>query len=186
MWVRHDERVAAFTALGMGRAGHPAAVVTTSGTAAANLHPAVLEAHHTGVPLVAVTADRPQSLRGTWANQTSELQSTLFGGAVRAHCDLAVAEPAQLAGAITSALGGGGRRPGPVHLDLGFEEPLLPDGVMRVAAPRFALRATVPHLFFRLRRKKRWVQKKGADLVCGGGMDVRVDRGLELRRMGKA
>ncbi len=136
LWVRHDERVAAFTALGMGRAGHPAAVVTTSGTAAANLHPAVLEAHHTGVPLVAVTADRPQSLRGTWANQTSELQSTLFGGAVRAHCDLAVAEPAQLAGAITSALGGGGQRPGPVHLDLGFEEPLLPDGELPAAEHR--------------------------------------------------
>ncbi len=134
LWVRHDERAAAFTALGMGRAGHPAAVVTTSGTAAANLHPAVLEAHHAGVPLLVVTADRPQSLRGTWANQTTELQPTLFGGAVRAHLDVDVAEPAQLAGAIAAALGDAERRPGPVHLDLGFEEPLLPDGDLPAAA----------------------------------------------------
>ena len=71
--VRHDERVAAFTALGAG-----GAVVTTSGTAAANLHPAVLEAHHSRRPLVVVTADRPPELRGTWANQTSELQARLL------------------------------------------------------------------------------------------------------------
>src|SRR5918911_4479054 len=80
--LRHDERVAAFTALGA--AG---AVVTTSGTAVANLHPAVLEAHHSGRPLVVVTADRPPELRGTWANQTSALQATLFGDALRARLD---------------------------------------------------------------------------------------------------
>ena len=57
--VRIDERVAGFTALGIGRAGGLAAVVTTSGTAVANLHPAVLEAHHGGVPLLVLSADRP-------------------------------------------------------------------------------------------------------------------------------
>src|SRR3954452_25610175 len=71
--VRHDERVAAFTA--MGAAG---AVVTTSGPAAANLHPAVLEAHHRRRPLVVITADRPRDLRSTWANQTTDLQAELF------------------------------------------------------------------------------------------------------------
>lgn len=139
--VRHDERVAGFTALGVSRGDRagggtdPGAVVTTSGTAAANLHPAVLEAHHANVPLVVVTADRPRALRGTWANQTSELQAGLFGDAVRARLDLAdtdaAADPdaawealvATLAAAFGTADGG---RPGPVHLDLGFEDPLVP------------------------------------------------------------
>ena len=80
-----------FTALGA--AG---AVVTTSGTAAANLHPAVLEAHHANRPLVVVTADRPRELRGTWANQTSELQAGLFGAAVRARLDLADTDAARI------------------------------------------------------------------------------------------
>ena len=83
MHVRHDERVAGFTALGLGRAtGRPAAVVTTSGTAVANLLPAVLEAHHARVPLLVLSADRPVRLHGTWANQTTSLQPDLFGTAV--------------------------------------------------------------------------------------------------------
>ncbi|MDQ1287454.1 MAG: 2-succinyl-5-enolpyruvyl-6-hydroxy-3-cyclohexene-carboxylate synthase [Actinomycetota bacterium] len=128
--IRHDERVAAFIALGAG-----GAVVTTSGTAVANLHPAVLEAHHSGRPLVVVTADRPPSLRGTWANQTSELQAGLFGGALRARLDLAdtdaAADPraamAAVVATVRAAFGDASRRPGPVHLNLGFGEPLLPD-----------------------------------------------------------
>ena len=81
--VRVDERSAGFLALGLARgSGDPVAVVTTSGTAVANLHPAVLEAHHAGVPLVVVSADRPHELRGTGANQTTE-QPGLFGSAVR-------------------------------------------------------------------------------------------------------
>ena len=79
--TRIDERTAAFLALGLAKGTHrPVAVVTTSGTAAANLHPAVLEAAHAGVPLVAVTADRPARLRGTGANQTTD-QVRLFGAA---------------------------------------------------------------------------------------------------------
>src|SRR3954454_8362374 len=101
--VRHDERVGAFTA--MGAAG---AVVTTSGTAVANLHPAVLEAHHGRRPLVVVTADRPPELRGTWANQTTELQAGLFGAAVRARLDLsdaaALTEPAVAARSLGATL----------------------------------------------------------------------------------
>ncbi len=141
--VRHDERVAAFTALGVTRGAHAAgelaagAVVTTSGTAAANLHPAVLEAHHADVPLVVVTADRPPALRGTWANQTSELQAGLFGDAVRARLDLADADAARDPDAAWAALmttlaaawgSPDGGRPGPVHLDLGFTDPLVPVG----------------------------------------------------------
>src|SRR3954453_7518526 len=124
--VRHDERVAAFTALGA--AG---AVVTTSGTAAANLHPAVLEAHHGRRPLVVVTADRPKELRGTWANQTTELQAELYGRAVRARLDLAdvdaAKDPEAALRALVEVVSAARGRRGPVHLDLGFTGPLLPD-----------------------------------------------------------
>jgi 2-succinyl-5-enolpyruvyl-6-hydroxy-3-cyclohexene-1-carboxylate synthase len=129
--VRHDERVAGFTAVGLGRAdGRPAAVVTTSGTAVANLHPAVLEAHHGRVPLVVLSADRPGRLRGTWANQTSDLQAHIFGAATRFACDLGPEDGADRWAAaaregVAAALGGQ-RSAGPVHLNLGFDEPLLP------------------------------------------------------------
>jgi 2-succinyl-5-enolpyruvyl-6-hydroxy-3-cyclohexene-1-carboxylate synthase len=154
--VRHDERVAAFTALGIGLAGGLGAVVTTSGTAAGNLGPAALEAHHGLRPLILITADRPPSLRGTWANQTSELQAAVFGGAVRARVDLAdtdaLADPSAACAAMLDALDAArgrpdarGRpttRPGPVHLNLGFSEPLTPSDVdltqVRRAAPRRA------------------------------------------------
>ena len=76
--TRLDERSAGFLALGLAKVGPPAAVVCTSGTAVANLHPAVLEAAHAGVTLVAVTADRPARLRGTGANQTTD-QVGIFG-----------------------------------------------------------------------------------------------------------
>lgn len=135
--VRHDERSAAFCALGFGKAdpSAPAAVVTTSGTAAANLHPAVLEAHHSDVPLLVLTADRPHRLRGTWANQTTGLQAGLFGSAVRSAVDVfssGASDGAALwrghaAAAVATARGEGGRRPGPVHLDLAFDDPLPPD-----------------------------------------------------------
>ncbi|WNB85940.1 thiamine pyrophosphate-binding protein [Cellulomonas sp. ATA003] len=97
--VRVDERAAAFLALGIARGTaaldgapddvgpRPVAVVTTSGTATANLHPAVLEAHHAGVPLLLLTADRPHELRGTGANQTTD-QVGLYGGAVRFAVDV--------------------------------------------------------------------------------------------------
>ncbi len=81
--VRIDERTAGFLALGLGRgSGRPAVVVTTSGTAVANLHPAVLEAHHGGVPMLVVTADRPPSLRDVGANQVID-QRMVFAGALR-------------------------------------------------------------------------------------------------------
>lgn len=134
--VRIDERSAAFLALGLAKAsGAPVPVVTTSGTAAANLHPAVLEAAHAGVPLLVLTADRPPELRGTGANQTVD-QVGLFGGAVRMFAE--VGTPDARAGqnaywraltcrVIAAATGVLGSAPGPVHLNLGLREPLVPE-----------------------------------------------------------
>ncbi len=117
--TRIDERSAGFLALGLGKVGHPAAVVCTSGTAVANLHPAVLEAAHAGVPLVLVTADRPARLRGTGASQTTD-QVNIFGDA--ASCfDLAAGTDRT---AAREALVDPDR---PVHLNVQFEVPLTPD-----------------------------------------------------------
>ncbi|WP_405373784.1 MULTISPECIES: 2-succinyl-5-enolpyruvyl-6-hydroxy-3-cyclohexene-1-carboxylic-acid synthase [unclassified Microbacterium] len=136
--VRIDERVAGFTALGVGRETRmPAVVVCTSGTAVANLLPAVLEAHHSGVPLLLLTADRPPELRGVGANQATR-QPGMFSPYVRHEADLPVPEtvdddPAspqstEIAAAVDAALdaafGAGARPAGPVHLNLPYREPL--------------------------------------------------------------
>jgi 2-succinyl-5-enolpyruvyl-6-hydroxy-3-cyclohexene-1-carboxylate synthase len=131
--VRIDERTAGFLALGLAlRSGRPVPVATTSGTAVANLHPAVLEASHAGVPLLVLTADRPPQLIGTGANQTI-VQSGIFGGAVRLALTSSVAaDPerengpwrAAVCRAVAAALG---TPPGPVHVNLPFAEPLVPD-----------------------------------------------------------
>ena len=136
--VRVDERSAAFLALGLSKeTRRPAAVVTTSGTAVANLHPAVLEAHHAGVPLLLLTADRPPELRGVGANQATD-QPGLFGRHVRLALELETpADPqrqapvwrtaaARAVAAATGALAGPGLA-GPVHLDLPYRDPLAPD-----------------------------------------------------------
>ena len=133
--VRVDERSAAFVALGLAKgSGRPVPVVTTSGTAVANLHPAVLEASHSGVPMLLLTADRPPELRGTGANQTTQ-QPGIFGGAVRWQHDLGTPDtrPGQVATwrsavsrAVVAASGARGEQPGPVHLNLPFREPLVP------------------------------------------------------------
>ena len=94
--VRIDERSAAYLALGLARgSGAPVAVVTTSGTAAVNLHPAIVEAAYSGVPIVAVTADRPGAMRGSGANQTID-QRDLFGDDVVACLDLEGLDEAEL------------------------------------------------------------------------------------------
>lgn len=133
LYVRLDERSLAFTALGSSLAtGKPSLVITTSGTAVANLHPAVLEAHHSGVPLILLTADRPHELRDVGANQTTK-QVGIFDDAVRVVFDVeapttdddGVSGIGQLVStAIRAALGLGGTRPGPVQLNLAFREPL--------------------------------------------------------------
>jgi 2-succinyl-5-enolpyruvyl-6-hydroxy-3-cyclohexene-1-carboxylate synthase len=131
--VRLDERSLGFTALGAALAsGEPSVIITTSGTAVANLHPAVLEANHSGVPLILLTADRPHELRGVGANQTTN-QVGIFADAVRECFDVPApnghdrefAEAIQLAtDAIGIALGYDGDQPGPVQLNLAFREPL--------------------------------------------------------------
>ncbi|MDE2662288.1 MAG: 2-succinyl-5-enolpyruvyl-6-hydroxy-3-cyclohexene-1-carboxylic-acid synthase [Gemmatimonadota bacterium] len=127
-----DERSAAFFALGAGAAsGRPAAVVTTSGTAAANLFPAVVEASRSEVPFLALTADRPAALRGTDANQTID-QRDLFGRYARRSIDLALPEPtaaglARLGAAVEAAWRAAlGPPAGPAHLNVQFAKPLEP------------------------------------------------------------
>jgi 2-succinyl-5-enolpyruvyl-6-hydroxy-3-cyclohexene-1-carboxylate synthase len=113
--TRVDERSAGFLALGLTRVGARAAAVCTSGTAVANLHPAVLEAAHSGLPLVAVTADRPAGLRGTGANQTTD-QVGIFGPLVPTVDIAASADlPAVIGGPTT-----------PSHLNVQLQEPLVP------------------------------------------------------------
>jgi len=134
--VRIDERGAGFLALGLAKASQwPAAVVTTSGTAVANLHPAVLEAHHAGVPLLVLSADRPPELRGIGANQATD-QLGLFGGAVRLFHEVGAPERrtglnaywrALVGRALIAARGELSADPGPVHLNVALRDPLVPD-----------------------------------------------------------
>lgn len=142
--VRVDERSAGFLALGLARGSRmPVAIVTTSGTAVANLYPAVLEAHHAAVPLVVVSADRPHELRGTGANQTTAQPGIFGGSSTRWSADLPA--PVERPGlgpfwrstvcrALAAAAGHTGGEPGPVHLNVALREPLVPDTVPDVAS----------------------------------------------------
>ena len=127
--IFHDERSASFAALGIALAsGVPAALLCTSGTAATHFHAAVAEAHQSGVPMLVLTADRPPELHGVGAPQTIE-QTHLYGVAVRAFVDPGVADDEQRATWRSFASAGWrkatGDRPGPVHLNLPFREPLV-------------------------------------------------------------
>ena len=130
--VRTDERTAGFLALGLAKPhGRCVAVVTTSGTAVGNLLPAVMEAHHAGVPLLVVSADRPAALVGFGANQTTD-QARLFQGFVRYQARVASSAPprswtAQAARAVNLAEGAATRDPGPAHLNVELAEPLVPE-----------------------------------------------------------
>ena len=131
-WIELDERAAAFFALGIGKAtGRPAVLVCTSGTAAANYLPAIIEAHHARVPLIALTADRPTELRDFGAGQTIE-QSGLYGRHPRWSVEVPIAEAGAgalryseelAARAVEMAVG---RPAGPVHLNWPLREPLAP------------------------------------------------------------
>lgn len=137
VYIHPDERGAAFFALGLSLAsGFPAAILCTSGTAAANFYPAVVEAHQSNIPLLVLTADRPPEMRNSGSNQTID-QVKLFGGFVRWSVEIPVPEraPAEAtlrslrslaARAIASATG---LPPGPVHLNLPFRKPLEPTPV---------------------------------------------------------
>jgi len=131
--IHLDERAGAFFALGLARATRrPVALVCTSGTAAANYLPAVVEAFHSGVPLVVLSADRPPELQGRGAAQTID-QQHLYGTHVRRYVEAAVAgtEPPEAAAALAvSVLGTAvGPAPGPVHVNWPLREPLEPPDV---------------------------------------------------------
>ncbi|HEY3192849.1 MAG TPA: 2-succinyl-5-enolpyruvyl-6-hydroxy-3-cyclohexene-1-carboxylic-acid synthase, partial [Solirubrobacterales bacterium] len=128
-----DERSAGFFALGNAIAtGKPAAVLCTSGSAAANLHPSVVEADEAGVPMIVLTADRPPELRGIGAGQTID-QLKLYGDAVRWFCEVGTHDADddgllhfRAVACRAYATAAGDPRPGPVHLNVPWREPLAP------------------------------------------------------------
>jgi 2-succinyl-5-enolpyruvyl-6-hydroxy-3-cyclohexene-1-carboxylate synthase len=132
VWSIVDERSAGFFALGIAQqTGKPATIVTTSGTAGANVHPAVAEASHARVPLIVITADRPPELRDRGAGQTID-QIKLYGSAVRWFCELGNID-ADDEGLLHFRSAGSravaeaeGAMPGPIHLNLPLREPLAP------------------------------------------------------------
>ncbi len=129
-----DERSAAYFALGAAQATRtPVAILSTSGTAAANFHPAVCEADESAVPLIVLTADRPPELRGIGAGQTID-QLKIYGSAVRWFCELGThdADDAGLLHFRSVACraywtAAGDSRPGPVHLNVPWRDPLGPE-----------------------------------------------------------
>ena len=125
-----DERGAGFAAVGLARTGALPAIVVTSGTAVAELAPAVLEASHARLPLLVLSADRPGELRGVGASQATD-QSGFFGTHVRASIDLEPQEASpslvgHLARAVAAACGAPSGTPGPVQINVAFRDPLTP------------------------------------------------------------
>ena len=125
-----DERGTGFAAVGLARTGGVPAVVVTSGTAVAELAPAVLEASHARLPLLVLSADRPGELRGVGASQATD-QAGFFGTHVRASIDLEPQEVApslvgHLARAVAAACGAPSGAPGPVQVNVAFRDPLTP------------------------------------------------------------
>lgn len=159
-----DERSAAFFALGRAKAtGRPAVVVTTSGTAVAELLPAVIEAWYTAAPLILITADRPRRFRGTGAPQAIE-QKGIFGP----YCELALDLEA---GENFDLDGWSGRFP--LHINIGFDEPLLAGEIPRVAFappqhPREARRDAADPAA--LRRLDAFLQRSRHPLVLLGAL----------------
>jgi len=167
-WIHLDERSSAFFALGIAKATRtPAVVVCTSGTAAAELTPAVVEARYGRVPLIVITADRPADLLGIGAPQTID-QHNLFGSMVKLSHDVETPAPGEAASGYAAALAArlyaaAVEAPaGPVHLNLRFREPLVPrrppPPPTEVASPQVAIGQTAP--------TKRQVRQL-ADLIAG-------------------
>lgn len=148
--VRIDERSAGFLALGLAvETRRPVLLVVTSGTAVAELHPAVLEASHSGVPLIVLSADRPTELLGVGANQTT-VQPGLFGSAVEASWDIAApvggsAGPREeeAARALVAEVLAGIRRPR--HVNLAYREPLSSPQLLPEVSPGVWAPEVPPH-----------------------------------------
>ena len=169
--VRVDERVAGFVALGLGKTtGVPAAVVTTSGSAVANLLPAVVEAHESRIPLVVLTADRPDRLRNVGANQVIA-QSGIFGSFTRLAVDMEAARDlrpqywrstvARCVAVATDSID-----PGPVHINAAFDEPLVDESITKELPAELAGRPG----------GRPWT----ADARLVAGMSIQVDEALAL------
>ncbi len=131
-WSRIDERTAAFFALGMAKQDRsPVALIATSGSAPAHWYPAVIEANHSGTPLILLSADRPPELQECGANQATD-QKQLFGTQARGFFDPGPARSGPEALGQIRDLGveathlATGHNPGPVHINLPFREPLIP------------------------------------------------------------
>lgn len=154
-----EERSAAFFMLGRARALHaPTAIVTTSGTAAAELLPAIVEAHYSGVPLVAVTADRPSRMRGTGAPQTIE-QTNLFKNFVEVEIDV---ESAKLQVPEWSLQA-------PIHVNVRFDEPLLDKPVEQWSLPPRSY-SPPPAASFSYLKVSQFLKRVQSPLVVVGGL----------------
>jgi 2-succinyl-5-enolpyruvyl-6-hydroxy-3-cyclohexene-1-carboxylate synthase len=184
--VALDERAGAYFALGLAKAsGRPVVVVTTSGTAAANLHPAVVEAHHARVPLILLTADRPPELRDCGAAQTID-QIRLFGPAVRWFHEVGAPDgdptlaPYVAGLARRAVLEAFGPPAGPVHLNLAFREPLVsepdslparwtegPEGEATLPDPTAPPPGAIQRVARLLRTKRRGLILCGPDAAAG-------------------
>ena len=192
--VHHDERSGGFMGLGLAIAtGVPTIVLTTSGTAAVELHAAVVEAHHAAVPLLVVTADRPPELVGVGAPQTID-QTDLYGGAVRWFCDPGVPDVSRrsrwrliASDAVQATVG---PVPGPVHLNLPFREPLLgPVGEIPEPhapdAPLEPVAAPIPDDDQVLRWASEWSGRRGV-VVAGAGASCSSEEASAISAMAAA
>ena len=192
-----DERSAGFVALGMAKAsGRPVAVTCTSGTAAANLHPAVVEAREAGVPLIVLTADRPPELREVGAGQAID-QIKLYGSSVKWFVEVGNHEPGRETAVHHRALGcraywtAAGGRPGPVHLNFPLREPLAPSAE-ELAAEDWAGRpdgrpwtelsehASAPHADDVHRMAARMAATPRGVIVCGPTSEAVADPAARL------
>ncbi|MFM8663461.1 MAG: 2-succinyl-5-enolpyruvyl-6-hydroxy-3-cyclohexene-1-carboxylic-acid synthase [Acidimicrobiaceae bacterium] len=186
MHIFHDERSAAFTALGIAKAsGVPAILVCSSGTAAVEFHPAIVEAHHSEVPILICTADRPAELQGVGAPQTID-QQNLYGVSVRKFVNAEVADDSeshtwrQIARDLFATSLGKVR--GPVHLNLRFREPLM--GVATSLPPRHESSATIAEkvvlpLARSIRKLKKALNAKNG-VIIAGPENYRVESLLRL------
>lgn len=191
-WIQIDERSAGYFAVGLGRAtGLPAVLVCTSGTAAANYLPAVVEACHAGVPLIVCTADRPPELRRGWGSPQTIDQVGLYGPAARLSSDLPVAGEMPAADAVKWAnlafMVAVGADRGPVHLNWPFREPLEPlHGVPTSAAPATAKTKAKTKQSVLMLERLHGVPTSAAERDASSGLtgsDGRSDK-LETRRPG--
>ncbi|MEY5017282.1 MAG: 2-succinyl-5-enolpyruvyl-6-hydroxy-3-cyclohexene-carboxylic-acid synthase [Actinomycetota bacterium] len=171
-----DERTAGFVALGLSiETGRPAVVACTSGSSVANLHPAVVEAHHAGVPMFVVTADRPLEVRTTGGNQTT-VQPGMFAGAVGGVWDFDATDtsvPDLAIGVADEALLTALTQRIPVHINPQFREPLsspIPDDLIRSVRP-----GTLPAIPSEV-SELNVLAMAGTVVVAGAGAGPRAER----------